>query len=226
MHPEIRHQLYGGEISDYYKKPEPKDVKQENKELADIYDAISKKRLFVKEGADLPPPPPAIIQQVDNTKLTFDDVIAFVKKHEGYRTHVYKDSLGIPTIGIGFNLTRPDARKIIQSVGAEYDAVLAGIDGLSDEQIKKIFNITIKIAYEDAKRWIPNYDSLPKNIKLAVLDLSFNMGYNRLSGFFKTKEYILKKDYKAAANELMDSKWAKQVGNRAKSIFNLFSSSV
>lgn len=226
MHPEVKHQLYGGDISDYYKRPEQKDLKQDNKELADIYDAISKKKIYVKEGADLPPQSPAIIQHVDDSRLTFDDILSFVKKHEGYRTHVYRDSLGIPTIGIGFNLTRPDARKIVQSVGAEYDAVLAGIDGLSEEQIKQIFAITIKIAYEDAKKWMPNYDSLPKNIKLAILDLSFNMGYNRLSGFFKTKEYLLKKDYKAAANELMDSKWAKQVGNRAKSIFNLLSSSV
>lgn len=173
---------------------------------------------------DVPPPPPAIIQRADDSRLSFEDVFNFIKEHEGYRPKVYKDTLGIPTIGIGFNLTRPDARKIIQSVGAEYEAVLAGIDTLNDEQIKKIFNITVKIAYDDAKKWLPNFDSLPRNVKLAVLDLSFNMGYNRLSGFLKTKEHILKKDYNAAANELMKSKWATQVGNRSKSIFKMLSS--
>lgn len=174
--------------------------------------------------ADVPPPPPALIQKAEDTKLTFDDILNFIKKHEGYRPSVYKDTLGIPTIGIGLNLTRPDAKKIVKSVGANYDNVLSGKDSLSDNQIKEIFKITLKIAYNDAKLWIPNFDSLPKNIKLAVLDMSFNLGYPRLSKFVKTKEHILNGDYNKAAIELQDSKWATQVGDRAKSIIKLFSS--
>lgn len=220
MHPELKHQLYGGDISDYYKKPEPKDIKQENKELADIYDTIQRKKFFVKEDVDQPSP--AIIQKVEDTKLTFDDVFEFVKDHEGYRPHVYKDSLGIPTIGIGFNLTRPDAKNIAQQAGANYQNILLGKEDLTDEQIKEIFKITIGIAYKDAKQWIPNFDGLPKNIKLAVLDLSFNMGYTRLSKFVKTRENILAKNYEAAARELQNSKWATQVGRRAKSVIGLF----
>lgn len=220
MHPEFRHQLYGGDISDYYKKPEPKDIKQENKELSDIYDSIQKKKFFVKEDVDQPPP--AIIQKAEDTKLTFDDIFMFIKEHEGYRPHVYKDSLGIPTIGIGFNLTRPDAKSIAQQAGVNYQNILLGKEDLSDEQIKEIFQITISIAYKDAKRWIPNFDGLPKNIKLAILDLSFNMGYTRLSKFIKTRESILSGNYRAAAKELQNSKWATQVGRRAESVVNLF----
>jgi len=221
MHPEAKHQLYGGDISDYYKKPELKDTKQENKELADIYTSISKKRIL-KEATDIPPPPPAIIQKSEDTKLTFDDIFNFVKEHEGYRPHVYKDTRGIPTVGIGFNMARPDAKNIAQQAGVNYQNVLLGKENLSDDQIKEIFKITISIAYKDAKQWIPNFDGLPKNIKLAILDLSFNMGYSRLSKFIKTKEYILTKDYKSAANELKNSKWASQVGRRVNSVVNLF----
>jgi len=71
---EYLQQLYGGEISDYYKRPEPKDIKQENKELADIYGQIKKKQIF-KEAVDLPPPPPAIIQKAED-RITNLDVIA------------------------------------------------------------------------------------------------------------------------------------------------------
>ena len=78
------------------------------------------------------------------------------------------------------------------------------------------------IAYKDAKQWIHNFDGLPKNIKLAILDLSFNMGYSRLSKFIKTKDFILSKDYSNAAKELQNSKWATQVGKRAKSVISLF----
>ncbi|NBW57284.1 hypothetical protein EBR43_05780 [bacterium] len=222
MHPELKHQLYGGDVSDYYKKPVQKDVKQENKELADIYDTIKKKRFFVKEDADLPPP--AIIQKAEDTKLTFDEILSLIKQHEGYRHEMYLDSRGIPTIGIGFNLTRPDAKKILQQVGASHEKILTKQQSLSDDQIQQVFQICINIAYQDAKKWMPSFDSLPKHIKLAILDMSFNLGYPRLSKFIKTKDHIIQGNYRDAAQEIKSSKWATQVGNRAKNIVNLFSS--
>lgn len=170
------------------------------------------------------PPPPAHIQHVADSKLTFDEIIEFIKEHEGYRPHVYKDSLGIPTIGIGFNLMRPDAKKIATQVGVDYNEILSGKQSLSDDQVKEIFKITLTIAYNDAKKWLPGFDGLPKNIKLAVLDLSFNMGYTRLSKFVKTKAFIEAGDYNNAAVELQNSKWATQVGKRVKSIINLLTS--
>ena len=117
---------------------------------------------------DLPPPPPAIVQSSIDSKLTFDEILNFIKSHEGYKLNMYKDSLGIPTIGIGFNLTRPDAKKIISLVGADYNNILSGKAQLTDEQAREIFKITLSIAYKDAKLWIPKFDGLPKNIKLAI----------------------------------------------------------
>ncbi len=172
--------------------------------------------------ADVPPSPPAIIQQAEDKTLTYDDIKDFITKHEGYRNKVYLDSLGIPTIGIGFNLRRPDAPMVLKRLGLDYNKVLSGEQILTDEQVKEIFQLSLKIAYADVKNYIPQFDALPKNIKLALIDLSFNLGYNRLSKFVKTRQYIIAGDYKSAANELMNSKWATQVGNRAKSIVNLF----
>jgi len=171
---------------------------------------------------DVPPPPPAIIQQAENNTLTYDDIQKFIVKHEGYRNKVYLDSLGIPTIGIGFNLLRPDAKIILNRMGLDYNSVLNGSTILTDDQVKEIFQICLKIAYTDVKNYIPKFDTLPKNVKLGLIDLSFNLGFNRLNKFVKTKEFILKGDYKSAGNELMKSKWATQVGNRAKSVVNLF----
>jgi GH24 family phage-related lysozyme (muramidase) len=188
-----------------------------------FYNAV--KRILEAVG-DVPPPaepPPAIIQRAVDTKLTFDDVYAFIKDHEGYRPHVYNDSRGIPTIGIGLNLLRPDAKKIAAQAGADYDAILSGKQTLTDDQVKDIFRITLGIAHQDAKKWVPQFDSLPKNIKLGILDLSFNLGYTRLSKFVKTKEHIASGNYNSAADELQKSKWATQVGRRAQSIIKLFS---
>lgn len=75
MHPELKQQLYGGEISDYYKRVEVKTLEQENKDIADIYSKICTKKLFVKEAIDLPPPPPAIVQK-EQAPITNLDVIA------------------------------------------------------------------------------------------------------------------------------------------------------
>jgi GH24 family phage-related lysozyme (muramidase) len=80
-----------------------------------------------------------MIQRAVDTKLTFDDVYAFIKDHEGYRPHVYNDSRGIPTIGIGLNLLRPDAKKIAAQAGADYDAILSGKQTLTDDQVKELF---------------------------------------------------------------------------------------
>jgi lysozyme len=173
---------------------------------------------------DVPPPPPAIIQKAEDRTLTYDDIKKFIIDHEGYRNKVYSDSIGIPTIGIGFNLLRPDAKIVLNKLGLSYNDVLSGKTILTDDQVLEIFKVSLKIAYADVKNYIPNFDSLPKNVKLGLIDMSFNLGYNRLNKFVKTKALILSKDYKNAADEILKSKWASQVGDRAKNIAKLFSS--
>lgn len=170
---------------------------------------------------DLAQVPPAMIQKAADTKLTFDEIFNFIKEHEGYRNLVYIDTVGKPTVGIGLNLKRQDAPAIVASAGANYNNILSGKERLTDDQIKTIFKSTLSIAYSDAKKFMPNFDSLPKNLKLVILDLSFNLGYTRLNQFVKFKEALLVKDYNAAARELLNSKWATQVGNRANNIVNL-----
>jgi len=49
-----------------------------------------------------------------------------IAESEGNKPCMYKDTLGHPTIGIGFNLDRSDAREKITSVGADYDNVKSG----------------------------------------------------------------------------------------------------
>lgn len=170
---------------------------------------------------DLAQLPPAMVQKAEDNRLSFDEIYTFIKEHEGYRPQVYIDTVGKPTVGIGLNLKREDAPAIVASAGANYNAVLSGQQKLTDEQIKTIFKSTLSIAYADAKKFMPNFDNLPKNIKLVILDLSFNLGYTRLSKFIRFKEALLVKDYNAAARELTTSKWATQVGNRVNNIVNL-----
>jgi GH24 family phage-related lysozyme (muramidase) len=220
MHAEIKQQLFGGEVSDYYKAVDPKSIKQDNAELADIYASVSNKRI-IAEAPDLTPPPPAIVQKAVNNSLSYQEIYDIIKDHEGYRPQVYKDSVGKPTIGIGFNLTRSDARALIKQVGADYDQVLTGKQLLNDKQINTLFELSLRTAYKDAEKFIPDLFNQPRNVKLALIDLAFNLGYDRLSKFKNTKAHLIAGDYNKAANELMNSKWAGQVKRRAQNLAKL-----
>lgn len=176
------------------------------------------------EQIDLPPQPPAIIQHHEDKTLRYQEIYNFIKDHEGYYNKVYIDSVGKPTIGIGLNLKRPEARDFISKVGANYNRVLTGEEKLSDKQINELFNLCLQVAYKDAKAFIPNFDMLPKNVKLVLLDMSFNLGGPRLNKFKNTKQFIANGDYNSASKEILHSKWAKQVGRRAIANSRLLSS--
>jgi lysozyme len=178
----------------------------------------------ILEQIDLPPEPPAIVQQHKDTILRYQEVYTHIEDHEGYFNKVYIDSVGKPTIGIGLNLMRPEARSFIKQVGANYERILAGQEILNDKQIKDLFNMQLQVAYKDVKLFMPNFDQLPKNVKLVLVDMAFNLGGPRLGKFKNTKQLIATGNYQGASREILHSKWAKQVGRRAVNDSKLLSS--
>lgn len=121
-----------------------------------------------------------------------------LKLHESYEAFPYKDTEGKTTIGIGHNL---DDR------------------GLSDRVIDYIFDEDITVASDDLDR-IGNdfgfeWRSLSEARQLVLLDMSFNLGYDRLSKFKRTLGYIAKGMFKEAAIQMRHSKWHRQVKGRA-----------
>lgn len=143
-------------------------------------------------------------------------------RHEGIKRHIYKDTKGIPTIGIGFNLTDPNNKKILAKLGIT-DQNLR--QGLNDSQIKQLFDFSLRQAKIDAQKYLPNLSSHPINVQNAIIDMAFNLGYTKLSKFTDLKQSLLKRNYNQAAYNMLDSLWAKQVGNRAKYLSNLVKSS-
>lgn len=151
-----------------------------------------------------------------------DTLFNQLARHEGIRHNVYKDSKGIPTIGIGFNLTDPNNKKILAKLGISDQNIR---QGLNDAQIKQLFDFSLRQAKIDAQKYIPNLSSHPINVQNAIIDMAFNLGYNRLSKFTELKQSLLKRNYKQAAANMLDSLWAKQVGNRAQYLSKLVKSS-
>jgi lysozyme len=162
------------------------------------------------------PPPP------------IDPILASIKdrviKHEDSRPSVYPDSEGIPTVGIGFNLKRPDAAAQLKKVGANFEKILAGKSSLTQEQINALFFTDLAQAKTSAQALVPNMPTLPPKVQGVLTEMAFNLGMPRLSGFKKFLSHIQNKDFLAASQEMINSKWAKQVGDRAKTLASIIKS--
>jgi len=141
-----------------------------------------------------------------------------VRLHEGIREYAYEDTEGNPTIGIGFNLADKDNKKILAGMGYNVKEVIAGKIRLTEPVIKQLYETSIAKATKDANNWLPNLSEQPEDVQKAVIDMSFNLGATKLAGFAKTREALINKDYQEASKQMMDSKWAKQVGKRANTL--------
>ncbi|MCY1397751.1 hypothetical protein D9M71_127670 [compost metagenome] len=108
---------------------------------------------------------------------------------------IYVDMVGKVSGGIGRNLTDR---------------------GFSDDEIDLMYANDIKIAENDARALVPGFDRLDDVRKEVIVNLSFNMGYSRLSGFKKFLAAINSSDFDKAADELKDSKWYGQVKGRGE----------
>jgi len=138
-----------------------------------------------------------------------------LSEHEGVRPGVYNDSLGNPTIGIGFNLADSKNQEYLAKSGIDRQALLSGKQQLNDAQMKQLYRKSFANAYRDSLAFLPDLDSHPEPVQRAVVDMAYNMGASKLMGFQKARAAFMKRDYGTASNEMMDSLWAKQVKGRA-----------
>jgi len=149
-----------------------------------------------------------------------------IARHEGLRTISYDDTLGNRTIGVGFNLERADAREKIEKLGLDYNLVYSGVQDISEEQAYFLMEEDIRTAESDARKYIgESFGRLPCRVQDVLADMAFNLGYNRLSGFKNLRKKILQSDFQGAANEMKNSRWYNQVGNRSKDLVEIMSSS-
>ena len=162
---------------------------------------------------------------------TYEPLEDMLSKHEGRRNWVYDDSNGnrlypgnFPkgnrTIGVGFNLERADARKRIESINLDFDEVYSGKVKLNEDQIDYFLEKDIEMAIKDSKSYLgrESFEELPKLAQNVIIDMSFNLGLPKLNKFKELRKALLVKDYSTAADEMVNSKWYKQVGDRSKKL--------
>jgi lysozyme len=123
---------------------------------------------------------------------------------EGVRYTIYLDHLGYPTFGIGHLVIDTDVESG-QPIGTE----------ISDSRVQEVFETDVLSVISDCNKLYDDFDELPEEVQLIVANMMFNMGRTRLSKFKGMKRGVDSKDWNAAADEMVDSKWYQQVTNRA-----------
>ena len=117
-----------------------------------------------------------------------------LKIDEGFRAKPYKCSAGKLTIGYGRN---------IEDVG------------ISEDEALYLLNNDISYCYNKLYAVYPWFKELDGARQYVLVNMCYNIGITRLSGFKRMLKSLQFNDFETAASEMLNSKWAAQVPNRA-----------
>ena len=123
-------------------------------------------------------------------------LIEMIKEHEGVVPHAYQDSRGYWTIGVG--------RLIDEKLGG----------GLSDGEIDYLLANDIKRCRAEAEQY-PWFNKMNEPRQAVIVSMLFNLGKPRFDKFQNMQAALLVGDYTLASHEMLESRWASQVGRRA-----------
>ena len=127
-----------------------------------------------------------------------------LKIDEGCKYEVYLDHLGLPTFGIGHLITKDDP-EYQMGMGTPVDEI----------RVNEAFEQDIHVTLDECRKLFDDWDKLPEEVRLITANMMFNMGRPRLSKFKKMIQAIRDGDWNEAGNQMQDSRWYKQVTNRA-----------
>jgi len=128
------------------------------------------------------------------------DLLESIKHHEGFVEHVYDDSLGIPTIGYGFAI-----KDLVLDEDIAEEILIRKL-----ERLKRNANSRF--------RWL---EDMPVVIQEVILNMCYQLGVTGVSKFRKAISAFQEGDWDEAANEMLDSLWARQTPNRATELSNI-----
>ena len=128
-----------------------------------------------------------------------------LKIDEGCVYEIYNDHLGYATFGIGHLVTESDPEQG-QSLGTP----------VSSDRVAEAFESDIQSVLRDCNILYSDFHNLPEEAQQVIANMMFNLGRPRLSKFAGMKRGVDSKDWDAAADEMIDSRWYRQVGARAE----------
>jgi lysozyme len=123
-----------------------------------------------------------------------------LRRFEGYRKYPYRCPAGYLTIGYGRNLE---------------------VKGISIDEAEMLLNNDVNETIELLLNGLEFFTMLPEQAQEVLVDMTFNMGFGGVLKFKKFLEALKNKDWEKAAQEMENSLWYKQTGNRARELVKI-----
>ena len=128
------------------------------------------------------------------------ELLESIKHHEGFVEHVYDDSLGIPTIGYGFAI-----KDLVLDEDIAEEILIRKL-----ERLKRNANSRFK--------WL---EDMPVVVQEVILNMCYQLGITGVSKFRKAISALQEGEWDEAADEMLDSLWARQTPNRATELSDI-----
>lgn len=128
-----------------------------------------------------------------------------LKIDEGCVYEIYNDHLGYATFGIGHLVTESDPEHG-SDIGTE----------VSESRVVEAFEQDVQTVLSDCAVLYQDFDELPEEAQQVIANMMFNLGRPRLSAFKGMKAGVDARDWNEAADQMVDSRWYRQVGARAE----------
>ena len=125
-------------------------------------------------------------------------------RDEGYELQIYMCPAGYPTVGCGHKLV-PNDEEYGKPIGTP----------VSDERCQLLLDWDAKIAINDCQDIYSNFHRLPQAVQHILANMAFNIGRSRLKLFVRMNGYIEEELFDLAADEMVNSRWFHQVGDRS-----------
>lgn len=125
-------------------------------------------------------------------------------RDEGYVTEIYLCPTGHATLGCGHMIKRDDPEYGLR-IGAK----------VTDERCQMYLDWDAKTAINDCQEIYSNFHQLPSRVQHVLANMAFNMGRIRLSKFLRMNGHIENGAFDLAADEMVDSRWYHQTGQRS-----------
>ena len=137
--------------------------------------------------------------------MNIEKLMDQLKIDEGCVYKLYNDHLGFATFGIGHLVIESDPENG-QEIGTP----------VSESRVIEAFEQDVQTVLSDCAILYPDFDELPEEVQQIVANMMFNLGRPRLSAFKGMKAGVDARDWNEAADQMVDSRWYRQVGARAE----------
>ena len=180
------------------------------------YRALTRQILYLCDGGHKLVPP---MGTGDEAAMLLESLV----RHEGVRLSPYKDSLGYWTVGVGHLMRRQDGPHNVRwPVARVASTLLADAKTHAQEAFDWLYPGRVGHADGVWVQPVTVWDGMPYYARVALANMAFNLGGQKLAKWTNTRELARAGDWEAVAAGLENSKWWTQVGRRGPEIQRAF----